>query len=425
VDYPPDYSKYTLDKLLYVSQHINREEYPKSTRRLDIEIAKRQLVTSRSKQPLPLIKSIAKAKEQSPQMQEHLSELSLEFHASAREYFRIWIVNLCLTLLTFGIFSAWAKVRKKRFAYSHTTVGGTPFQYLGQPIPILKGRLIGGIGFLVYYISSHFVTSLVPWVLGAGLIVAPWVIVRSAAFNARYTAFRNMTFHFDADYFDAVKILYAWGIIPIWVIGMMFTWEGKPIFLGIISVVFAFSFPWLIWRLKKFIVEHTFYGGKNGEFSATGGQYFKIYFLSGLVMLGFTIPLFILVGIIIASGTKMWLLTYISPIFMYAGYILAYAYIRSRSGNLVWNNTRLGPLRFQSTLRSRDLIRLYVTNALGIVASLGLLIPWAVVRTWKYRADNTRVFQKEALTQFQGSDGITVAALGAETLDLFDLDLSL
>jgi uncharacterized membrane protein YjgN (DUF898 family) len=70
-------------------------------------------------------------------------------------------------------------------------------------------------------------------------------------------------------------------------------------------------------------------------------------------------------------------------------------------------------------------LKLYVTNALGIVASLGLLIPWAAIRTWKYRADHTRVFQDGALAQFQGSDRSKVAALGAETLDIFDLDLSL
>ena len=119
MDYLPDYSKYTLDELLDVSEHIDREEYPDTAQRLDDEIALRRreaLKTNLS----PEVKSVDKAKEQAPLMQGHASELSLEFHGSAREYFRIWIVNLCLTLLTFGIFSAWAKVRKKRFAYSHT-----------------------------------------------------------------------------------------------------------------------------------------------------------------------------------------------------------------------------------------------------------------------------------------------------------------
>ncbi len=43
-------------------------------------------------------------------------------------------------------------------------------------------------------------------------------------------------------------------------------WRESPLLLGIASVVFAFSFPWFIRRLKKFIVEHTSYGGKRGSF---------------------------------------------------------------------------------------------------------------------------------------------------------------
>ena len=40
----------------------------------------------------------------------------LTFDGPAAEYFRIWIVNLLLTLLSLGVYSAWAKVRKARSA---------------------------------------------------------------------------------------------------------------------------------------------------------------------------------------------------------------------------------------------------------------------------------------------------------------------
>jgi len=264
-----------------------------------------------------------------------------------------------------------------------------------------------------------------PWVLGAGLIAAPWVIIRSAAFNARYTAFRNMTFNFEAGYMDAFKALYAWGIVPVFVLGLMFKWMENPAFLALMSIIVAVSFPWLVGRLRKLLVEHTVYGGKNGVFTATGGQYFKIYFISALIMLGVMIPLSILLFSVAGSTQQMWLLTMLGPVLSYGGYVFAYAYVRARSNNLAWNNTRLGPLRFKSTLRCMDLVKLYVTNALAIAASLGLLIPWAVIRTWKYRADHMSVWQDETLFQFQGSDATGISALGAETLDIFDVDLSI
>lgn len=398
----PDYSQYCLDELMEARDHTDREKYPERAQRLDDLITRSQATPETEEQP----------------------ELSLRFDGSAREYFRIWIVNLCLTILTLGIFSAWAKVRKKRYSYSRTTLGGTPFQYLGRPIPILKGRVIAAIGFLFYYISSHYITYLMPYVLGAGLIVAPWVIVRSAAFNARYSAFRNMTFHFDGTYWGAMKMLYIWGIVPAFLLGMIFNWPGKPFVLAVTSIALSCSFPWLIKRLKGFIIEHTSYGGKNGAFSATGGQFFKIYFVAGLILMAVAIPFFVLIVVFVLLKQPRFS-AYIGVVPMYAGYVFMFAYVQSRSGNLVWNHTRLGPLRFQSTLRWGGLIKLYVMNALGIIVSLGLLIPWAVMRTVKYRVDHMEVILEGELNEFQGSDASTVTAVGAEMIDFFDVDLSL
>jgi uncharacterized membrane protein YjgN (DUF898 family) len=196
--------------------------------------------------------------------------------------------------------------------------------------------------------------------------------------------------------------------------------------LGIASVLFGFSFPWLIKRLKKFIIEHTSFGGKKGSFAATGGQFFRIYFVSGLITMAVAVPSAIIVGILVfSSGGKSGLSPYLGAVPFYVGYVLAYAFVQSRSGNIVWNHTRLGPLSFQSTLRWWGLVKLYATNALGIVASLGLLIPWAVMRTLVYRVDNMRVVQEGELAEFRGSNTGEVAAVGAEAIDFFDVDLSL
>jgi len=361
-----------------------------------------------------------------PQTTQSVQELNLEFRGSSWEYFRIWIVNLCLTLLTLGIFSAWAKVRKKRYIYAHTTLDGTPFQYLAQPVPILKGRVIAAVGFLIYYLSRNLFTSLLPWVLGAAMIAAPWVIARSSAFKARYSAFRNMTFHFDAGYLATLKTLYAWGLIPAMTLGIILGRNGKPWLFGVSSLIFGITFPFWLCRLKKFIIEHMRFGGRPGAFSATGGQFFGIYFRAFLIMVGLSIPVGILT-VTLAAGYRgnIWLLTYIGPLWGYANYAVFYAFVRSRSINLAWNKTQVGPLRFRASMRARDLVVLYLTNALGIIASAGLLIPWAVMRTLKYRIDHLQVMQEGLLAEFKGSDTGSVAALGAETMDFFDLDLSL
>ena len=50
-----------------------------------------------------------------------------EFHGQATEYFKIWIVNVLLTVLTLGIYSAWAKVRTMRYFYGHTVLDNSSF----------------------------------------------------------------------------------------------------------------------------------------------------------------------------------------------------------------------------------------------------------------------------------------------------------
>lgn len=412
VDEMPDYSRYTLEQLYDVFDHVDKEKYPYRFNTVRREIKRRESDPSIQPTQPPM------------QLQPDTPGFVIEFNGTAREYFRIWIVNLCLTLLSFGIFSAWAKVRKKRYFYSHTRLDGTPFQYLGQPVPILKGRIVAAAAFLCYYVSTHFMSSLLPYVLAAGMVFAPWMIIRSAAFNARYSAFRNMTFRFEGRYPDAAKVIYVLGLIPALVIGTIFNWWGKPWAAGIAFLVFGLYSPWWMRRFKGYLVEHTFYGGKKGTFFATGGQFFSIYFKSGLIVagVGFVTSILAFNLFSLAAGSAgVWL--FAIPI--YAGYVLGYAYLQAHSGNLVWNHTHLGPLRFRSTMLGRGMAKLYFTNAVAIIASLGLLVPWAVMRTLKYRADNLSVLLAGDLADFSGSETGAVQAIGAETMDFFDMDISL
>ena len=352
-------------------------------------------------------------------------ELPLEFRGSAREYFRIWIVNLCLTLLTLGVFSAWAKVRRKRYFYSSITIDETPFQYLAEPLPILKGRIVAALLFAVYWFSSSFYLPALPWVLGAGVVIAPWVISRSAAFQARYSAFRNMTFRFQGNYLGAAQAMYWLGLVPLLVVGSMFEWWGNWQAAGLAFLTFSFAFPWWLSRLKHYMVSYTSFGGECGRYSATGGQFFGVYLVAAFIVVGGGV-LSAVAGywIVPRVGRSDWAMVLVT-VPVYLAYMLAFAYVQANISNLVWNHTELGPLRFKSTLSGGGLAKLYFTNAVGIVASLGLLTPWAVMRTLKYRADHMRVLLQGELTTLTGGDVSAVQAAGAEMGEMFDVDLAL
>lgn len=354
-------------------------------------------------------------------------ELALEFRGTAAGYFRVWIVNLCLTLLTLGIFSAWAKVRKKRYLYSRTRLDGTPFQYLAQPIPILRGRIVAAILFGIYYLSSNFFASTLPYVIAAGVVLAPWVLVRSAAFNARYSAWRNLTFRFDAGYGDAARAVYAFGLVPAAAGCAVFIDEERPAIFVASAVVFALlglALPWLLKRFKGLIVTGTVYGGETGAFSVPAGKLYRAFFVAGLIMsAGGAAAGLTAVALSQYRMSEIGILAASLP--AYVGYAFGWAYAQAHVTNLVWNGTRLGAVGFRSTLAPWELGKLYVGNALGILLSLGMLIPWAVIRTMRYRAENLRVTIDGALTEFIGSEAETVRAVGGEMGEFFDLDVSL
>jgi uncharacterized membrane protein YjgN (DUF898 family) len=102
-----------------------------------------------------------------------------------------------------------------------------------------------------------------------------------------------------------------------------------------------------------------------------------------------------------------------------------FAYVQAGTGNLVWNGLRVGGLRFRSNLKATRLLWLYLSNAVAIVTSLGLLTPWAVMRTLHYRIGCLTPVLRGGWGKFQGSSSSTVAAGGSEAGEFFDLDFSL
>src|ERR1700690_99945 len=91
----------------------------------------------------------------------------MRFTGSGAEYFGVWIVNLLLTIVTLGIYSAWAKVRRLQYFYGHTGRGGSSFDFHGSPIRILIGRAIALVILVVYNFSGRMHSPLTILVLAA------------------------------------------------------------------------------------------------------------------------------------------------------------------------------------------------------------------------------------------------------------------
>jgi uncharacterized membrane protein YjgN (DUF898 family) len=333
-------------------------------------------------------------------------EYRFEFRGDEREYFRIWIVNLALAIVTLGIWSAWAKVRTMRYFYANTRVAGTPFEYLARPLPILRGRLIAFSLFTAYLLASRFSPTLQLALIVLIVTLSPWLIVRGLMFRARYSSWRGLNFRFVPQYGAAYT-------------HFLFVYLLFPLTLG-------FIFPYVKWRQKKFVVEQHRFGGRAFTFSAEASEFYKVYFIAIGLVIGAWIALFSILIPLTARAGASTIGMYATLAVIYAVYFAVFVYIASRILNLTYNNAALDGFRLRSSVRARDLLRLYFFNTCGILLSLGMLIPWAMIRMARYRASRLMLVADggdlDALTvEEQGH----VSAVGAEVDQVFDLDVGL
>ena len=75
--------------------------------------------------------------------------LPLRFTASGSEYFRIWVVNLLLTVVTLGLYLPFARARQLRYFHENTLIDGAPLAFHGDPWKMLRGYLIVGAALLI------------------------------------------------------------------------------------------------------------------------------------------------------------------------------------------------------------------------------------------------------------------------------------
>jgi len=326
----------------------------------------------------------------------HSSEtIPFEFHGKGSEYFPIWLVNVFLSIVTLGIYSAWAKVRRKQYFYGSTRLQGAGFEYLADPVKILKGRLIV-VGFFGVY---SIVSELVPLV-GAALALVfafalPWLVVRSLAFNAHNSALRNIRFGFHGSYGEAARMFVLWPIAAV------FT-------LGILSAYVYF-------RQKKFIVEHSSYGTTRCAFMAKGSDYYKIF-------LSLLLPVVAGGVIVLLAGAFFPPLAVLGALVLY---LYAFAFMAVKTTNLLYNSSKIGEHRVQATMEVNGYAMVVLTNTVATALTLGLFHPWARVRAVRYRVEHLALKPKGDLDGFVAGEQKQVSALGDEMSDFLDFDFGL
>ena len=105
-------------------------------------------------------------------------------------------------------------------------------------------------------------------------------------------------------------------------------------------------------------------------------------------------------------------------------YLLFAAYRDGAVGRLSWGNTSLGDIRFACGWKTGELFKLYFLNTLGILFTLGFLVPWAAVRMARYELDGLSI-EGGDLGGFLANTAQQIDATGEEADDFLGFEFGL
>ena len=307
----------------------------------------------------------------------------LVFHGRGGSLFGIHIVNVLLTLATFGVYYFWGKTRVRVYLWSQSEIAGDRFAYHGTGrelfIGFLKAMLLFALPLFLLSLLREFTTWTVLKVLSvvASYVIVsvffPLAIVGARRYRLSRTSWRGIRFSFRGSAKEFVKFFIVNTILTSITVGLWY-----PIF-DVRRHAFLTNDSWF--GNRKF----AFDGGSNGLFWS---------FLLTLVLTPFTLA-------------------------------LCWFWYLAKKRRYFWDHTTFGAARFRYTVTGGALLWLMLGNLIILIFTLGLGWPWAQVRSARFTARNLTLVGPLDLESIQ-QDARAASATGeglAGLLDAGGLDL--
>jgi len=394
---------------------------------------------------------------------------SLRFTGSGSEYFKIWIVNVLLTIITLGLYYPWAKVRNRRYFYANSTLDSRNFEYHATGKQLFVGFLITMVFFIAYNLIAQVSPQGSIILLLVLFIAIPWLIWRSLMFNMRVTSFSNVYFSFEG---QLGKAYINYLLYPFILLLLMYGLPAAAFFMGMDDIATAQAMgegavvetsamlttflP--IAMFVAFIVAFYFYAvikKKNTEYVINGSRYgqgifktnveSKKFLMINLKTMGLSFLVMLILGVVVGilggSDTIMMfsnpesmkhgripegfaLAMGIAYLIMIFAMILIMSYTMTRQRTYTYENTFLDDkISFASTLRARDFSWVMLSNLFLILVTLGLAFPWAKVRMAKLMLENTLVDTEHGFDVYLSEKQEAQSSLGEQIGDAFDVDV--
>lgn len=336
------------------------------------------------------------------------------YHGKAGDVFRLHLLNLLMNIITIGIYSFWGKTRIRRYMTSHIAIQKDRFEYTGTGKELFYGWLKALLIFLPLIICMSIpVVNLIALPIFLGIFsIALYLAMRYRLSRTRWRGIR----------FNLSGSLKEYFILSL-----------KRTFINIVT---------LGWKIPKsdllkwsYIANHMSYGDLKFSYQGDDSRLKRIHAITLTIFIVAFLAGFVpLVGIGLSKGIEtvekekfQQTTQQTEPIYdengypvvestdtkksegeaididksMIGGIIFMYASLGIAFIARFWYHAalwqekyrglRLANLRFKSDVTGKGLAKLFVTNALIIILTLGLGKPIAAQRTLRYYATNMRL----------------------------------
>lgn len=358
------------------------------------------------------------------------ADSAFAFTGDWREFAPIAFTNLLLTIVTLGIYRFWATTRERRYLWSRTRFIDDRLEWTGTGLELFIGfllvfaLLLGPLLFLQFGLQAMIMRGYEGVAILITLVIYVFVfyLIGVARFRAlRYRLSRTF-WHGIRGGADDQGFAYGWSYL----------WKT---FVGYLAL--GLMVPWSMTHLWNERWRHMSFGPHMFASEAQWGNVFLrylIFYLSPIALIiGFGILAalgvfaFGLSGAFDTSGPPdagIGVTILILGIIFYLLFFVALglvamiyysAFYREAVGAL-----RLSELGFAFTARTMDWVKLFVTNVLLVIGTLGIGIIFLRYRNWKFfitHLEATGEINLDQLTQSATRE----PGQGEGLLDAFDI----
>lgn len=255
------------------------------------------------------------------------------YHGEGTAFFLVLLKNILLTLVTAGIYAAWAKTNRRRYIWSHIELDGQRLGYTGTGKEIFIAYLKVGVFYLLFFVLPMAAGKATPGfqvvvqvLLGVTvLVLMPFAIYWSRAYLLSRTVWRAVRFGLVRGAREYAFAAIRGGLLTL--------------------VTLGFYGPFMINSLKKIMIDNTRYGTERFHYDGVGREVFWIS-LKGFLLTIVTLGIY-----------SFWM--------------------QAELQRYYFAHTTFAGARGRLELTGGDLLTLFLLNVVATTMTFGVAFPWA------------------------------------------------